>query len=316
MPLVIGVSTPTVPSPTIPAERPLPVPAPQFDPGEYVPTWIDPDGVVWELNPPGTALFTLNAVSGYGITPANLLTRPDPRGGVQVMGVRDQARNLTWPVRIRDRTHMEFLGRWRAVAESFALTKRKGPGLFRLTRPDGSAREVLAYYQSGWEGEPGQGQTEDTPTLSLLCPDGAWRDSVPITLTRAYGSSVDYLNPFPSLSSGDVLGATQMTNPGTVEAWPSWELTGPATQLVATNNTTGKTFTLNYSLAPGQKITITTRPGRVLGPSGQMLGGALQRPGSTLWRLEPGVNDLTFAVSGGAAGTSIALTFYPRYNTA
>ncbi|MFI1194089.1 phage distal tail protein [Micromonospora sp. NPDC020750] len=281
-----------------------------------MPTWFDPDGVEWPLNPPGRERFTLNAVTGYGLTPVSIQTRPDPRGGVQVMGIRDQARVLTWPVRVRARTHLEFLALWRALGESFALTKRKGPGLFRLTRPDGSAREVLAYYQAGWEGEPGQGQTEDTPALSLLCPDGAWRDSQPITLTRAYGESVDYLLPFPNISSGDVLGATQMTNPGTVEAWPSWTVTGPASQIVATNHTLGRTFTLNYGLSAGQTLTITTRPGRVLGPTGQMLGGALQRPGSTLWRLEPGVNDLEFAVSGSGPGTTIALTFWPRYNIA
>ncbi|MFI2663284.1 phage distal tail protein [Micromonospora carbonacea] len=292
------------------------MPLPRFDPGEYVPLWIDPAGVEWYLNPPGRDLFSLNAVTGYGLTPIAIQSRPAARGGVQVTGVRRQARNLTWPVRIRGKTHLEFLQRWRDLAESFALTMWDGPGLFRLVRPDGTAREVLAYYQSGWEGEPGQGQTEDTPTLSLFCPDGLWRDSQPITLSRAYGETVDYLDPFPNISSGDVLGATEMTNPGTVEAWPTWTLTGPATQLVATNNTLGQQFTINYALSAGQTITITTDPGRVLGPSGEMLGGALQRPGSTLWRLRPGVNDLEFTVAGSGPGTTITVTFYPHYNTA
>lgn len=311
MPLLVGsgVTTPTPPTP--PVVRPV-----QVDPGEYVPSWIDPDGVEWHLNPPGNELFTMNAVTGYGITPVSLITKPDPRGGVNVVGVRAQQRILTWPVRVRAGTHLEFLAKWRALGVAFAKTRRLGPGLFRLTRPDGTAREALAYYQSGWDGEPGQGHTFDTPVLNLLVPDGFWRDARPVELSREYGSSVDYLAPFPNLSSGEVLGATQITNPGQVEAWPTWRIDGPATQVVAVNNTLGKTFTVNHDLAAGEHIDITTRPGRVTGPAGEMLSGALQRPGSNLWRLEPGVNDVTFTVSGSAAGTKITLSFYPRYETA
>jgi hypothetical protein len=308
-----------VPPVAPPVVTPPPVTPPwgPVNPGEYAPTWIDPLGGVWDLNPPGTDLFSVNAVSGYGITPVNLITKPDPRGGVTVLGVRAQQRMLTWPVRIRGRTHMEFLARWRAVGAAFALTRTQGPGLFRLTRPDGSAREVLAYYQAGWDGEPGQGWLEDTPVLSLLCPDPFWRDATPTTLAFEYGESVDYLDPFPNISSGTVLGDDlQVTNPGRVEAWPEWKITGPADSLVATNSTLGKQFELVYGLEAGETITITTRPGAVIGPAGQMLGGALTRPGSTLWRLAPGVNNVTFTLSGSGPGTAITLTFYPRYETA
>ena len=308
MPLLVGGGTSPQPQPT-----PIPQPTPV---GEYVPTWIDPDGVVWELNPPGTDMFTLNSVSGYGITPVEVVTEADARGGSRVRSIRPQERVLTWPVRIRDTTHLAFLGKWRALGESFAATRTRGPGLFRLTRPDGTAREVLAYYQSGWDGEPGQGHTEDTPVLSLLCPDPFWRDSEPTVLERQYGESVDYLNPYPNLSSGDVLGDTELTNPGSVEAWPEWTITGPATQVVATNHTVGKQFTLAHTLTAGQQIRITTRPGRVLGPTGLPLAGALQRPGSTLWRMAPGPNRITFAVTGGSAGTSIRMEFHARYETA
>lgn len=310
-----GVTTPATPPPVVTPPsivvRPEPV-----NPGEYVPTYIDPTGMEWPLNPPGQDLFTMNAVSGYGITPVELITRPDPRGGVTIASIRDQSRNLVWPVRVRGRTHMEFLTRWRQLAAALALTKRRGPGVFRLTRPDGSAREALCHYQSGMEGEPGQGWLEDTPTLSLLVPDGHWRDAQSVTIERSTGTTGDFLNPYPTLSSGDVLDATQITNPGEVEAWPTWRLDGPATQLVATNNTTGRTFTVNHSLTVGQHLDITTRPGRVTDAAGSPINGALVRPGSVLWRLEPGVNDVTFTVTGGGPATKVSLTFYPRYETA
>jgi hypothetical protein len=316
MPLYSGSTVTTPPVTPPPTPPPVVVPPEVVDPGEYVPFWIDPDGRTWPLNPPGREFFTMNAASGYGITPVNLITRPDPRGGVTVTGIRSQARTLIWPVRVRGRTHMEFLARWRQAAAAFALTRRKGPGLFRLRRPDGSEREVVAWYQSGWDGEPGQGWTYDTPTLTLLVPDGFWRASQPIVLERTTGETGDYLDPYPNLSSGDVIGATQMTNPGQVEAWPTWRLDGPATQLVATNNTLGKTFTLNYTLAEGEWLTVTTRPGRVTDHTGAAVNGAIVRPGSTLWRLEPGVNDIDFTVSGSGDATKISMSFYPRYETA
>jgi hypothetical protein len=309
MPLLVGSGAVTPTPPTAPT-WPVPV-----DPGEYVPSWIDPDGIEWALNPPGNQLFTMNAVTGYGITPVEIKTKPKPRGGVRVQGVRPLQRTLVWPVRLRGNTHMEFLAKWRAYGVAFAKTRRLGPGLFRLTRPDGTAREVLAWYQSGWEGTPGQGQTFDTPELNLLVPDGFWRDAQQVVVSRSYGASVDYLAPFPSLSSGEVLGDTEITNPGEVEAWPTWRIDGPATQVVAVNHTLGKQFTVVHNLLAGEHIDITTDPGRVTGPSGDM-PGALQRPGSTLWRLEPGVNDITFTVSGSGAGTKITLSFYPRYETA
>lgn len=314
MPVFVAVVTtppPPPPPPVPPVVRPTPI-----NPGEYVPVFIDPDGVERVMNPPGTEFFTLNAVTGYGITPVELVSRPDPRGGVRLTGVRDLSRTLVWPVRIRGRTHMEFLAQWRAIAEALAKTKRQGPGLFRLIRPDGSAREVLCHYQGGMEGRPGGGWLDDTAELSLLVPDGHWRDSQPVELEWKPGSTVDYFAPYPSISAGDVLGQADVTNPGQVEAWPAWRLYGPATQFVATNNTRGQTFTMNHDLAAGDYLDITTRPGRVTDSAGGSVPGALVRPGSVLWRLDPGVNDLTFAVTGGGLATRLSLSFYARRETA
>ncbi|MFI7608819.1 phage distal tail protein [Micromonospora sp. NPDC049366] len=316
MPLLVGALVTTPPPPPAPPRPPVVRPTP-INPGEYVPTFIDPDGVEWAMNPPGQEFFTLNAVTGYGITPVELITRPDPRGGVVVAGVRDLPRTLVWPVRIRDRTHLGFLARWRAIGDALAKTKRKGPGLFRLTRPDGSAREVLCHYQGGMEGEPGGGWLDDTPELSLLVPDGHWRAPEPIKIPWSSGDVDDYFAPYPMISSGDVLGdAVTVTNPGQVEAWPTWRLEGPATQLVATNNTRGQAFTIAHDLGPGEYLDITTRPGRVTDQDGEPVMGALVRPGSVLWRLDPGANDLDFAVTGGGPATRLTLSFYPRWETA
>lgn len=284
--------------------------------GVYTPTWISPDGTELDLNPAGTELFTMNAVTGLGITPVTLATTPDPLGGVSVDDVVPQPRNITWPIRLRGATHLDFLDLWRTYSRAFALTRRMGPGRLRLARPDGSSREIEAYYQSGWDQEPGQGWTHDTPVIALFCPDGFWRDTEPEEILGEYATPVDYLSPYPSVSGGSVLGATTVTNGGDVEAWPTWTITGPATSITATNVTLGQSFTLTYSLAVDQVITITTRPGTIVGPGGVNLTSSLTWPGSRLWRLLPGANDVNFDVGGAGTGSSVQLTYYPRYETA
>jgi hypothetical protein len=283
-----------------------------------VPSWIAPDGTVHDLNPPGSNMFTLDAVSGLGIAPVDIVTDPDPKGGTQVRYVQPRSRNITWPIRLRGATHMEFLILWRIYAYAFAQTRRLGAGILRLTRPDGSAREIECLYAAGFDLEPGQGWLEDTAVLSLFCPDPFWRDVVPITITREdEGTALeDFLDPYPSLSTGSALEAPTVFNPGNVEAWPVWTLTGPLDEFVATNLTTGKTFSLVYTLLADETITIVTRPDVITGPGDINLINALDWPDSDLWRFEPGTNEVEFQVFGSAAGTRIDIEFYPRYETA
>lgn len=283
-----------------------------------MPTWIAPDGTTRDLNPPGSEMLTLDAVSGLGIAPVDIVTDPDPKGGSQPRFIQARSRNITWPIRLRGMTHMEFLTLWRFYAYGFAQTRRLGVGILRITRPDGSAREIEALYAAGMDGEPGQGWLEDTAVLSLFCPDPFFRDVVPIIITREDegGAAADFLDPYPSLAGGSTLEASTVFNPGNVEAWPVWTLTGPADELIATNVTTGKTFELVYELLAGETITIVTRPDVITGPGGINLINALEWPDSDLWRLEPGTNEVEFQVLGSAAGTRIDIEFYPRYETA
>lgn len=283
--------------------------------GVYVPTWIAPDGTEYDLNPAGTRLFSLNAVAGLGIAPVNLSTTADPLGGVIVDDVVSLPRTVVWPLRVRGTTHLEYLALWRDYARAFALTRRLGPGRLRIARPDGTAREIEAYYQAGFEQEPGEGWVHDTPKISLLCPDGFFRGVDQEEVGGQYETPVDYLSPYPSVSGGAVLGSTTVINTGDVEAWPTWTITGPASAITATNLTLDQGFTLTYALPADQTITITTRPSRILGPGGINITNALTWPGSRLWRLVPGENAVNFDVAGAGPGSSVLLSYYPRYDT-
>lgn len=320
MPLAVR-AVQALPPPTLATAAPGPVIFTNPPVGTMRATWIDPTGVEWDLSSPNGEIgwFTRPGVAGWGAAPVTIVTDPLARGGVSVRHQRDEPSRLTWPVHIWGDTHMEWLTRYRQLMRAFTLTKRRGAGIMRVARPDGSAREIPCLYEDGFGGEPNENHDFANPVLTLFCPDGFWRDVVPQTVRRSYAAApTPYLAPYPTVSSGQVLGATTIDNDGDIEVWPSWQLTGPATQLVATNVTTGKSFTLTHNLLAGEIITIIRTPTRTLvrGPGDVNLIGKLNFPSAVLWSLLPGPNDIDFQVSGSGPGTDILLSYYRRYEGA
>jgi hypothetical protein len=290
------------------------------DVGTMYATFTDPEGVTWQLTDTtnDSAWFTSFGVAGWAARPYEFVTDPLPRGGESVRFIRAQAARLTWPMHIWGSTHVEFVQRYRELRRAIMMTvHRRLPGTLRVARGDGTAREIDCYYEEGFAGEPGEHWLFANPVLTLYCPDGYWRDVEPVTVEHSYsGVIVPYLDPFPTVSSSQVLGITTVNNAGEVDAWPEWTITGPMTSLNATNHTTGQEFTLTYTLTAGQQITITSLRPTVRGPGDINLIGSLDWPASYLWPLSAGVNDVEFDVAGAAAGSAIALTFYPRYEGA
>lgn len=101
-------------------------------------------------------------------------------------------------------------------------------------------------------------------------------------------------------------------NPGDVESPVTIRVTGPATNPVITNATTGESIGLTLDLAAGEWVEIRTTFGaascRLANGSSAM--GAVQ-PGSTFWQMQPGPNTLTYADSGGDA--KVLIQYSPRY---
>lgn len=285
--------------------------------------WIDPTGTEWPLTTPDLGWFTLDEVTGLGAAPVALTTDADPRGGARVRYVRAEPRVITWGLHIYGATHMEFLGRWRDLARAFSSTRRDGPGALVISRPDGSEREILAYYQQGFDSQPGGHFADDDVVLSLFCEDPYWRDREPTVVPRSYTTPVSFLAPYPQVSTSQVLGGSIVVNPGSAEAWPDWSITGPADLITATNRTTGETWTLDPNapgidhgpIALGEEVKLTTDRPSVRGPAGEVWTGALNWPVASLWGLVPGDNDVVFTVQGASVGSSIALSFKARHET-
>lgn len=285
--------------------------------------WIDPTGTAWPLSDPDLGWFTLDEVTGLGAAPISLTTDADPRGGARVRWVQPEPRLITWGLHVFGPDHPTFLARWRDLARAFARTRRDGPGTLVVTRPDGSERQILAYYQEGFTNQPSAHFVDDEVVLTLFCEDPYWRDGELTIIPREETPPQSFLNPYPSVSTTSGLGQSTVFNPGSVEAWPDWTITGPASSITATNRTTGEAWTLDPStpgidhgpLLAGQAVHITTDRLSVRGPAGEVWTGALNWPDASLWGLAPGDNDVIFELVDAGFGSGVELSFYARHET-
>jgi hypothetical protein len=306
-----------------------PVPIPGI--GVATVVYTDPTGKRWPLTDEGAGWFTLaDGVSGLGATRYALTTDAQPRGGARLRHVQPQPRTVVWPLYVYGDTHLQFVDRWRQLATAFTRTLRLGPdgrrtpGVLEVARPDGTRRQVSVFYQEGFEGrgQKGSGIVSDAAVLTLWCEDPYWVDPQPIVVHREQGVGEDFLMPYPSVSSSQVLGATTVHNPGDTMVWPEWTITGPASLVTFTHEGTGESFELDPTavghgnLLAGEQVTVRTDPPQVRYEDGSNWVGALNWPAAVLWGLDPGDNDVSFQLDGSGIGSAVDLTFRPRYETA
>lgn len=330
MPIAKGSLVPGTPVTPDPEDSgPIPTRRVIAEPGTYEPTWYPPDGLsVLPLNPPGELFGSLKANSGLGAVPVELIESDNPYGGTYVDWTRPLKREILWPMRWFSSDHGELIAEVRRVTEAFTQTRDYGPGRLVIRRDDGTQRQIFARYVDGLEGDPDDGMwLRNRATVRLLCEDPFWQAVTPIRREFAQEATTDYLNPYPSYGSGSVIGAAELTNPGAQDVWPTWTIRGPMTSLIATNTTTGKTFTVTYTLAAGQTITISGPPVQVRGPAGQQLiqSLGLLAGGGKPWRLpKRSTSQVTFTAAGSATdttpgandGTLIVLEYAPYFETA
>ncbi|MDX3753738.1 phage tail protein [Streptomyces sp. AK08-02] len=320
MPLI---TAPVITPPDTGGGTGTPVPLPEV--GFAVATYTDPTGKVWSLTDEDAGWFTLaDGVSGLGATSYSLTTDAHPRGGARLRYAQAQPRAIVWPLYVYGEDHVEFVGRWRALATAFTRTLREGPGWLEIARPDGGRRRIAVYYQEGFEGRgsKGSGIVSDSAAITLWCEDPYWIDPVEVSVHRETGALSSFFTPYPTVSSSQVLGATTLRNPGDVVVWPKWTVTGPASLITFTNQGTGEQFTLDPTavghgaLLAGQQVTISTDPPTVRYQDGSNWVGALNWPSAVLWGLAPGNNPVTFQLNGSGPGSAVDLVFNPRYETA
>lgn len=236
--------------------------------------------------------------------------------GYEIRQVRAQGKEIALPIAFwADDSRAAYLARRRGLIRS--LNPKRGTGTLTVTQADGTSRTIGARYSAGLEGDESldaAGARWCINVLTFACPSPFWLGAEVTTEWRAAVAGTFF--PILPLAVGNsqVLGAVTVDNDGDDDAFPVWTITGPATSVSLTNVTTGQVLVMNRTITIGDTIVIDTRERQQTA----LLNGTTNLWGdlsdaSTLWALEPGLNDLTLTVTGSTSNTRVRMTYQPRY---
>lgn len=272
--------------------------------------WRGPDGSVVDLfDPPN--LFILPGIVGFGAGPRSVISDALPRGYAFVRGVSRAERTITLPVQLVADTMHDFLARRDALIVSLVATERLGSGQLVVTRTDGQVRAIDAYYAAGMEGADDLGLPRETFPLQLFCPR-PWRDLAARTVVFPYSAARNYLSPYMTVSPSQSLGRTTVVVDGSLPTPPTWWFDGPFSSVTASGP--AGSFTLLRPAVAGERFTVVTDTAQLSATSSNGGGNLIPDfawPGSSLWPLLPGRNDLTLTLEGAQVGTSATLLYEP-----
>ncbi len=281
-------------------------------------TWIDPGGVSYPMDGSG---YYLSLVGRQGLfaPPTQVVEQEVPlQPGARLRQVKTQSRGVRIPLMISAPNEATLALVRRTLR--YALNPNRGPGTLRMTAADGAQRDLTCYCESGYEGD--ESDANRGPGFAVLplvfrALDPYWYDANATVLTFTPSGVVAFFqNPFLPihLSASGISSAFTIDNQGDVQTWPVWTITGPGTNPILTNNTTGKAITMTVTLSGGQSITIDTRPGvkTVKREDGSLHYNYLSFT-SSLWPLVRGANNISLSMSGTTSASALQLQYKQAY---
>lgn len=198
----------------------------------------------------------------------------------------------------------------------------QGEVTITVAHRSGTKRVTSGVYLDGFNGAlgSGEGQWRRRFFLKFWCGDSYFHDAE--SITYAFGnvdSPGTFLgDPFLPLKIGSsqTLGEVTARNSGNAEAYPSWQITGPADSAEFINNTTGRSFEFG-AIAEGETIFVDAGRGvqTAINNEDEDCWPRLSTT-SELWSLAPGDNSINLALTGTDSATKVQLTYTPRFLTA
>ena len=225
--------------------------------------WLDADGALFQLDGFALGVEVLDGVKGRGAPPVRVERETIPgRAGERRRATQHAIRTLELPLMFAGDDEPEAA----AVVEQWLtrLDPTRGDGRLRITSHAGTTREVICRYASGLELEEVLGSSRFAgkylATLVLEADYPYWLDSSDTAATWDTAAPVTWF-PWPPLrlSSAAIYAGQTITVGGAVDASPLWTVHGPGTGLRVTHTNTGRTFSWNGELGPGDVLTIDTR---------------------------------------------------------
>ena len=140
---------------------------------------------------------------------------------------------------------------------------------------------------------------------TFFCPDPRYYSNTLQTASlspiAALGRGYNRIYPL-TYGGGSGSVSQPLTNGGSVTTYPTITITGPATNIIITNTTTGQYLSLYGSLATGDTLVINLYEKLIT------LNGAAARNllvgGSNWFGIDPGTSNVSFSAAGSVAGTT------------
>jgi hypothetical protein len=208
------------------------------------------------------------------------------------------------------------------------LNPKKGYCVLKFLEGDGIPRYLRCYYKGGMEGSESEDQAGFTWTkygLQFTAYEPYFYSNDVQVAQWEFGDTQAFLDVskalFPLRLNAGRLADDKVTvfNPGDVEAWPRWELSGPikAFNFVGPQ---GSSFGVDPAVdgsdvvPSGRTLTVDSRPGfkTVRDDLGTSYWPRLKSQ-PELWSLPDGKSECTVSITPGAPSARVRLTFQPRY---
>lgn len=156
---------------------------------------------------------------------------------------------------------------------------------------------------------------EFTAMDHLFYADSLETTSIPLGGVTEGGMTFPLMFPFTIADTAGAVGRPGfLTVLGTAATWPLLRINGPCANPTIKHVATGRTLTVQASIAAGEWVEIDTRPGRrsVLRNNG---GGAPLSPTSRIdtFQLLPGVNEIHWTATDPTLTSTLAVTWWPAY---
>ncbi|MDX3206069.1 phage tail domain-containing protein [Streptomyces scabiei] len=275
------------------------------------------------------SIFMLPGATGLDSPPMELHSDDSPNlDGGMFRGARATQREIMLPVFIHGIDRRSVLKLKRQLIN--ALNPKRGYCVLKFVESNGDPRYLYCYYKSGVEGSEATDQAGFTWAkygIQLTAFD-PWFYSDEVTVASwKFEAAKPFFNNGgtflpPSLSEGlPSETIVSVTNPGDIEAWPTWEITGPVKQLTLTN-----VFGESFQIGPlgtgadviptGRTLIVDSRPGyKTLKDDLGTNYYPLLAPNPVLWNIPPGDSLIDVDLVAGSGPASISISFNPRYES-
>lgn len=281
--------------------------------------WTSPDGTQVDLTDEAGGYDTL-AAGTRGLRSVEYELSTTKYAGIDgetVQAVRAAANSPTLGIFVRANDEVDFRAKARALVHM--MRPKAGPGTLTVRNEAGDERRLVCYCSGGMEGDEDPDSTLPGAwwrlVLRFFAPDPWWLGPERVVNFGLGAPTVFFPITPVTLSASSVQGSfTVDLSDSDAPAYPLWTVTGPGTALVLTNQTTGKTITVNATLTSGQTMVIDTRPGYQSvrrGDGTNLMSSVTSDP--ALWPLTESINQVTAVLTGASAASRITSTFSARY---